>query len=69
MVSPGGQMDDYIIQIGSSIIAVWLQDNVHQALEDFRCSMEPKGENLVLPMAGCGGKDGLGPRGPANSPW
>lgn len=41
-------MDDYIIHIGSSIVAVWLQDDVHQVLKICSCSTEPTGENLVL---------------------
>lgn len=48
-----------IIQVSGSVGVVGSHDNVHQPLEDHRCSMEPKGKDPILPVPRVGAKGHL----------
>lgn len=51
MILPGGRVDDNIVNLSSSVLVMGPQDNIHKPLEGHWGSMEPKGENPILPMA------------------
>lgn len=59
VIFPGGRVDDDILQVNGSVITVGTQDNIHQLLESHWCSVESKGEDLVLIITRGSGKGSL----------
>lgn len=59
MILSLGRVNDHIINVGSCILVVGSQDNVHNLLESCWAPMEVKGEIPILQMAIGGAEDGL----------